>query len=464
MSELSSTLLVRHGIVRADQVAAAHALQQREGGSFGECLVRIGAVDEQRLVEFYHKRLMIPRVDAQRLTVVSPKVIALVPFDMALEFRVLPIDVDSEGTLTLAMADPTNNHAVDEVGFFTDRFVVRAVAPESAIREAIQLHYGIPVPGPRRTAETQPAPERTTQQQPPTPERQPTEDFAGAPDLELDVDIDVELGGGADAPSSARRRTTTAPRIRTEPTQSPPRDAARPSESADEPVLLTRVKITEETPLPTPAPPGPDEAEGADEPILLTRPKALMTPEHPVGRVDSDGEEPRRRRQRDTLPGLVPPSPDPPLAALRRARSRDEVAGLVLDYFALLTGRAILFVVKRALLVGHDARGSGIDRESVKELAVHMEASSIFRDVVASRLPYRGPLPMAPTNRAFAQALGGVRGEILLMPVTIRERIVAVVYADGIEGPLPDAALHATTREAGLAYERIILDAKAAGR
>lgn len=445
MSELSSSLLVRHGVVRADEVAAAHALQQREGGSFGECLVRLGAVDEQRLVEFYHKRLMIPRVDANRLAIVSPKVLSLVPVDMAIEFRVLPIDVDAEGALTLAMADPTNNHAVDEVGFFTDRFVVRAVAAESAIREAIEHHYGLPVPGPNPKA-------------PPVAAAQQEEDFEG----DVDFDIDVEVG--TEEPSPARRRSTTAPRLR--PAPAAPEASAAPTEDADEPVLLlTRVKSTEETPLPSPAPLPPDDAEGTPEdPILLTRPKAIVVPTKPVARpiTDENGDvTPRpRRRERDTLPGLVPPIPDPPLAALRRARSRDEVAALVLDYFALLTSRAILFVVKKALLIGHDARGSQIDPESVTELAIHMEAASIFRDVVASRLPYRGPLPMAPTNRAFAKALGGVQGEILLMPITIRERIIAVVYADGIEGALPDAALHATTREAGLAYERIILDSK----
>jgi len=48
------------------------------------------------------------------------------------------------------------------------------------------------------------------------------------------------------------------------------------------------------------------------------------------------------------------------------------------------------------------------------------------------------------------------------MPIAIRERIIAVLFADHATVPLPDAALHATTREAGLAYERLILHAKGA--
>jgi hypothetical protein len=46
------------------------------------------------------------------------------------------------------------------------------------------------------------------------------------------------------------------------------------------------------------------------------------------------------------------------------------------------------------------------------------------------------------------------------MPILVRERVIAVLFADQATQPLPDAALHATTREAGLAYERLILGAK----
>jgi hypothetical protein len=46
------------------------------------------------------------------------------------------------------------------------------------------------------------------------------------------------------------------------------------------------------------------------------------------------------------------------------------------------------------------------------------------------------------------------------MPIAVRDRIIAVLFADGSAQPLPDAALHATIREAGLAYERLILETK----
>src|SRR5262245_46387933 len=111
-------LLVKGGLVRPAQLAQAYQLRAREGGSVGECLIRTGALDEQSIADFYHRRLMVPRVGRSRLARVSPQLAALVPADMAAEFRVLPVETDNEGGLLLAMADPADNHAVDEVAFF----------------------------------------------------------------------------------------------------------------------------------------------------------------------------------------------------------------------------------------------------------------------------------------------------------------------------------------------------------
>src|SRR5947209_20053450 len=98
----------------------------------------------------------------------------------------------------------------------------------------------------------------------------------------------------------------------------------------------------------------------------------------------------------------------------------------------------------KSILIGHAARGANLEPSSVRKLVINVEAPSLFRDVIASRLPYRGPLPETPANRAFAHALGGVAPEVLVMPIAVRDRIIAVLFADGAAQPLPDAALHAT--------------------
>src|SRR3954451_17716214 len=142
MADMPGALLLRMGVLRPADLAAATALQERDGGSFGECLVRLGFIDEEQLADFYKTRLMITRVPDHRLVDIHKNVLALVTADMAAEFRVVPADLDRD-RLALAMAEPTDKHGVAEVAFFADRFVVRVVATESAVRDAIERHYGV---------------------------------------------------------------------------------------------------------------------------------------------------------------------------------------------------------------------------------------------------------------------------------------------------------------------------------
>lgn len=413
MADMPGALLLRSGVLRAPDLAAAAALRAKEGGSIGECLVRLGFLDEEQLADFYQKRLMITRVPDHRLVNVSPKALALVPADMAAEFRVVPLEIDAENHLVLAMSDPTDNHAVDEISFFAERFVVRVVATESAVRDAIERHYDVHFSSPP----------------------------AAAPPPRL-----VRPGPTTEAP--AERPPNPSP----PPPERAPEPPPKPSkETLDEQiVLLTKVKYADATPLPMPVPPPddyqPEYLPQEDEPILLTKQKSATPPPRP---------------KRDTLPGFAQITvPDPPLAQLRAARERDEIVAAILDYVALMMRRAAFFVMKKSILIGYDSRGSDIDAAMVKRLVINVEAPSLFRDVIASRLPYRGPLPETPANRAFAHALGGVSPEVLLMPVAVRDRVIAVLFADGAAQPLPDAALHATVREAGLGYERLILESK----
>lgn len=436
---MPGALLLRSGVLRQGDLAAAAALREREGGSFGECLVRLGLLDEDGLADFYQRRLMITRVPDHRLVAVQKAALALVPADMASEFRVIPVELDAEGHLVLAMADPTDNHAVDEVSFFADRFVVRVVATESGIRDAIERHYGVRFASPRASDRVA----RVAQPLPPTAAKPPAPPMP--PPSPTRTDLPVRPGPKTEAPPNR------APNPSPPPPEAKAPPAAKPSKEAIEEqiVLLTKVKYADATPLPMPVPPPddyePDYLPQNDEPILLTKPKA----------------PPPERPKRDTLPGFAQITvPDPPLARLRAAGDRDEIANAVLDYVALMMRRAAFFIMKKSILIGHAARGADLDAGTVRKIVVNVEAPSLFRDVIASRLPYRGPLPETPANRAFAHALGGVSQEVLLMPIAVRDRVIAVLFADGAAMPLPDAALHATVREAGLAYERLILEAK----
>jgi hypothetical protein len=469
MADMPGALLLRAGVLRAKDLAAANMLQERDGGSIGECLVRLGLLNEDRLADFYQSRLMISRLPDHLLVNVSKKALALVSADMAAEFRVVPVDLDGEGGLVLAMADPTDNHAVDEVAFFADHFVVRVVATESGIRDAIERHYGVRFTSPRAADSALPAATvatATTALPAATVATAANPASARAPAVKPGPLTEAPLTRAPNpspppptsrrvAPSSEQSQPPANIHVAASP---PPAAPPAPPPSEDEGVvLLTKVKFSDATPLPMPVPP-PDDYSPAylselpadddpahDEPILLTEPK-VPAPNRP---------------RRDTLQGFQQMTvPDPPLAILRAAQHRDEIAHALLDYMARLLRRACFFVMKRSVLSGYDGRGGELDLASVRRLVINVEAPSLFRDVIASRLPYRGPLPETPANRAFAYAVGGISGDVLLMPIAVRDRVIAVLFGDGAAQPLPDAALHATIREAGLAYERLILEAK----
>ncbi len=141
MADDAGALLVRAGLITAEHLAAARAAQVADGGTVGEHLVTAGVVDDERLTEFYRTRLLVPQVHPNTLARLSPSIIALLPADLAAELRAVPVALDKDGNLTVAMSDPSDRHAVDEIGFFTGHYVVRAVATQMQIAWCLASYY-----------------------------------------------------------------------------------------------------------------------------------------------------------------------------------------------------------------------------------------------------------------------------------------------------------------------------------
>jgi hypothetical protein len=139
----AGSLLVRAGLIRPEALEAARRAQRGAGGTLSEQLVLAGALDDESLTQFYRQRLLVPRIADARLQSVSEKVVGTIPGDLAAELRVVPVSIDSEGNLTVAMSDPSDTHAVDEIGFFTGHYVVRAVASQRQIAWSLAHYYGV---------------------------------------------------------------------------------------------------------------------------------------------------------------------------------------------------------------------------------------------------------------------------------------------------------------------------------
>ena len=124
----------------------ARQAKERAGGTLGEHLVLAGSIDDETLTAFYATRLRVPRVSDRELAAVTPAALRKIPRDMAVEFRILPVAADGEQNLTVAMSDPSDRHAVEEVAFFTGCYVVRAVASQAQIARGLAHYYGVVTP------------------------------------------------------------------------------------------------------------------------------------------------------------------------------------------------------------------------------------------------------------------------------------------------------------------------------
>jgi type IV pilus assembly protein PilB len=132
-------LLVKEGLINQEQLQRALADQKGSNEKLGSILVRLDLINEDQLIAFLSKQYGIPSITVTQLDV-DAEVIKLVPAQIARKYEVLPIK-RAGNQLTLAMADPTNVFAVDDVGFMTNLQVVPVVASQGAIRKAIDRLY-----------------------------------------------------------------------------------------------------------------------------------------------------------------------------------------------------------------------------------------------------------------------------------------------------------------------------------
>jgi type IV pilus assembly protein PilB len=135
-------LLLKAKLVTPDQVDAALKSQRDEGGKFGEALIRIGAVSENDITETLSQQFGVPSIDLAHFEI-DPGVIKVVPGEVARKYGVLPVN-KTGATLTIAMSDPTNVFAMDDIKFMTGYNVEPVVASEASLRRAIDKHYGTP--------------------------------------------------------------------------------------------------------------------------------------------------------------------------------------------------------------------------------------------------------------------------------------------------------------------------------
>jgi len=132
-------LLIASNIISPPQLQEALNMQKTQGGRLGTNLVKLNYITEEKLVAFLSKQYGVPSINLSDYKI-EPTVIKLVPSDMAKKYLIIPV-ARVGATLTIAMADPSNIFAVDDVKFMTGYNVEVVVASETAIIEAINQYY-----------------------------------------------------------------------------------------------------------------------------------------------------------------------------------------------------------------------------------------------------------------------------------------------------------------------------------
>lgn len=144
MKKRLGEILLERGLIDVDQLNAALGHQRQWGMRLGTALVAKGFIAEGMLTRVLAESLGIPMVDLARIAV-DPKALQIVPRRIAEQYDVFPISLKEQQRgrrlLLLAMADPLNATAIDEIGFTTDTVVKPAIAQISSLEQAIRRYY-----------------------------------------------------------------------------------------------------------------------------------------------------------------------------------------------------------------------------------------------------------------------------------------------------------------------------------
>jgi type IV pilus assembly protein PilB len=133
-------LLVKAKLITAENLADALKDQQASGMKLGETLVKMGFVTEDDITETLSAQFGVPSINLTHFEI-DPNVLKLVAADVARKYNILPVN-KTGATITIAMSDPTNVFAMDDIKFMTGYNVEPVVASEVALQAAIDKCYG----------------------------------------------------------------------------------------------------------------------------------------------------------------------------------------------------------------------------------------------------------------------------------------------------------------------------------
>ncbi len=132
-------LLVKARLINEKQLQDALVIQKTEGKRIGSALLKIEAVSEESLITFLSRQYNVPPINLTDFNF-DPSVLKYIPYEIAKRYHVIPLTLTG-GNLRVAIADPSNHFAVEDIKFVTGMNISVYVAMESLIMDSIERHY-----------------------------------------------------------------------------------------------------------------------------------------------------------------------------------------------------------------------------------------------------------------------------------------------------------------------------------
>src|SRR5262245_13953654 len=132
-------LLVRQKLISLQQLRKAQEEQRKDGTSLGYALTKMGFVSDEQITDFLSQQYKVQSVDLREYEI-DAEVLKLISQEVCERHKIIPVS-RAGSSLIVAMADPSNLHAIDDIKFTTGYNVEPVVSSEAAIVEAIERYY-----------------------------------------------------------------------------------------------------------------------------------------------------------------------------------------------------------------------------------------------------------------------------------------------------------------------------------
>jgi hypothetical protein len=419
MADTLGARLVRAGLLTRDLLSQAVAHAADVGVGLPEALIRCG-LSEDALAGFFLSAGYGPLLEGSALSAPDREAAARVGRRMSEAFLALPVRRSPSGVV-LALADPTDEHAVREIERRLGAPVLPKVARVNDLRRAIEQ---VMVSGGADVG------------------------AAGATEAEPVVERAAEVVRAAvRAPRPSRGTEANAAQL----TASPGlyRSAAR------------RVGGSVPMPFALPDRAVADESWG-DLDTVVAPPVNERRPSPP--RASQDGS-PRGRLGPKVQPASALAAPGDAgtfLAAIRAASTRDEMLLIACEGALSVASAAVFLGIRKGVLVGWEGMGPGISRDAIRNLWIPATTASVFKRVIESGRAHHGPYGTSPADQLFRAATGSRGARLGVQPVFVGSKITGVLCADDARyGEAGEERLAVLGHAIGEGFKRLILAQRA---